>query len=368
MKRDRLFLRLGVAFVTAVAVLGVCFYPSFNRKAPLGYEEKAITEIDALSQRTARDEEKSLIPCGTPFGIKMLTDGAVVVGISSPYESSPKGKGASYAGIKPGDVIVSYGGRKVLSNEDVKEITQKSRGRELPVVIKRDGEEIKLSLTPYYSEEERQFKAGMWLRDSSAGIGMLTFYDPETNSFGGLGHAICDEDTARLMPLSRGQIVRANIIGVNKGNKNGVGELRGVFLGDGAIGIMEKNTPQGVFGKLDKNALQKVTLGKSPMKICKKEDVKRGEAMVITTVSGQLPMAYRARICSVSDTDNKTKNMVVEITDSELLQRTGGIVQGMSGSPIIQDGKLVGAVTHVFVGDQTKGYGIFIENMLETAG
>ena len=371
-KGSLLFLKSFILSLASATVLTLCFFPSLSlegkdsfkaQTAEVSFEEATNQyKIKETKLQTKTDSEEKgeilLVPCGTPFGIKMLTQGAVVVGVDGPYNNIPSGKGAREAGIKTGDIIISYGGKKVFSNEDVKEATKKSGDKKIEIIVKRDGEKKKLFLTPYFSEEEGEFKAGMWLRDSSAGIGTMTFYDPKTRQYAGLGHAICDEDTARLMPLGKGEIVKSTVIGIRKGDKNSAGELRGIFVGNEPTGSLDKNTDQGVFGRL-----YSLPIAKSPLPLGKKEEVKKGSVQIITTIKGQLPMAYGGEITHINSLDGKTKNLIIEITDPRLLNETGGIVQGMSGSPIIQNGKLVGAVTHVFVGDQKKGYGIFAENM-----
>ena len=199
----------------------------------------------------------------------------------------------------------------------------------------------------------------MWVRDSTAGIGTLTFYDQKSQCFGGLGHGICDADTYELMPLRTGDILPVTISGVTKGMRGTPGELRGYFSDDEAIGSLGANTSCGVFGMLEQEPVGTVT------QIGLKQSVQTGEVQILTTIDNEGPKYYSAVLESINyHGDQEGKNFVLRITDSKLLEKTGGIVQGMSGSPIIQNGKLIGAVTHVFVNDPTRGYGIFAENML----
>ena len=199
------------------------------------------------------------------------------------------------------------------------------------------------------------------MRDSTAGIGTITFYNPETGAFGGLGHGICDTDTTELMPLLNGEIVPVTISGVTKGQKGSPGELKGYFASNESVGTLSANVEEGVYGNLDT-----APAGSTPLKAAMKQEVKAGAAQILTTIDGSGPQYYDIQVESIDYHENQSsKNMVIHVTDSALLEKTGGIVQGMSGSPIIQNGKIVGAVTHVFVNDPTRGYGIFAENMLE---
>ena len=309
-------------------------------------------------------EPDTVIPAGTPFGIKMFTDGVMVVGMSDLDISGRAINPAKQAGIKTGDIITSINGEKVNFNEDVGAIIEKSCGRPVRICFVRDGENKQTTLTAVKSPVDGNFRAGMWVRDSSAGIGTMTYYDPQNGTFGGLGHAICDVDTGEMMPLSSGEAVEVTITGVSRGSSGFPGELRGVFASGRTIGELTTNDQTGIYG----NCCYAPATNK-PVKIANRGEIHTGAATIYTTVSGSKPQAFDIRIERIAATDaNPTKNMIIKITDPDLIEITGGIVQGMSGSPIIQDGKLVGAVTHVFVNDPTKGYGIFIENMLDAAG
>ncbi|NLK70166.1 MAG: SpoIVB peptidase [Clostridiales bacterium] len=306
-------------------------------------------------------ETPVLIPGGNPFGIKLLMEGVMVVGMGEVECSDGRICPATEAGIKQGDVIISVDGKKVNSNNDLQKIISESGGSPVNVQINRDGREITFELTPVFSEYNRTYQVGMWVRDSTAGIGTMTFYEPSSGAFGGLGHPICDIDTGSVIPISSGEIVDVKINNVKKGYEGVPGELQGSFISGDAIGILNKNNKYGVFGSL---LIKPDTSKAIPMGL--KQDVRVGEATILTTVDGTIPKEYSISIEKIDYRNNDTaKNMVIKITDKELLEKTGGIVQGMSGSPIIQDGKLVGAVTHVFVNDPSKGYGVFTENMYE---
>lgn len=311
------------------------------------------TKIDTVA-------EKMLVPCGTPFGIKMFTDGVLVVGVNDVQTGSGAVNPAKSAGLKLGDSIISINGKNMYTNEDVGAAVAASEGKSLRLVIKRNGESHALTLTPVKSDSDGKYKAGIWVRDSSAGIGTVTYYDPSNNCFGGLGHAICDVDTGEILPLMSGEIVEVNINGVVKGQAGTPGELRGAFVSPRAVGSLLLNNETGVFGLMD---YCPQTTAKA-MPLAMKQEVKIGKATILTTLDGKAPREYEIEIerASIGST-NLTKNMIIKVTDPELLAKAGGIVQGMSGSPIIQNGKLIGAVTHVLVNDPTKGYGIFAENM-----
>lgn len=299
---------------------------------------------------------------GIPFGIKLYTDGVLVVSLSGVPTKTGTVYPAKNAGIKVGDSVVSVNGQNVYTNEDLADLVKKSNGKKLTFRVKRNKIVFTVELQPVKSIKENCYKAGIWVRDSSAGIGTVTFYDPKTNVLAGLGHAVCDVDTGKVIPISSGEIVPARIYGITKSEVGVPGELRGGFE-KGSFGPLHCNCDRGIYGTVS----AKKMLGKQ-VEILLKQEVKMGEAQIYTTVNGTKPDCYTARIKQIRYRDlSGTRNMVIEITDERLLNLTGGIVQGMSGSPIIQNGKLVGAVTHVFVNNPTKGYAIFAENMLETA-
>lgn len=307
-------------------------------------------------------DEMSVKVLGTPFGIKVYTDGVMVVNMDN--VDSPDGdvNPAKKAGIRVGDTIRSINGKRVYSNEDVADIVSSSNGRKLSVVIVR-GEEIKaVNITPVYSVGSGIYRIGIWVRDSTAGIGTLTFYSPADNIVCGLGHGICDTDTEQLMSVSSGEFVSAEILSCVKGSVGTTGELKGK-LRDKLVGRLLLNSETGVYGEntLDYN-------GDNLVQIALKQEIYDGAAYIYTTVDGNEPNLYTCEIAHRSKYESaSTHNMTVTVTDERLLNSTGGIVQGMSGSPILQNGKLVGAVTHVFVNDPKKGYAIFAENMLKTA-
>ena len=282
--------------------------------------------------------------CGTPFGIKMVTDGVMVVGTGAVTDCNSRAVSpAQTAGIQEGDIILSINGEKISSKKQLTKLVESSAGQPLSLVVRRGEQLTSLHLSPVRSSLDNSYHLGLWVRDSSAGIGTMTFYDPNNGCFAGLGHAICDVDTGQLMPLSHGEIGEASIIGVHAGKSGSPGQLQGAFVANRSIGSLYTNSYNGVYGRLLSQPVDAQTI---PMAQC--QEVRQGPVKILTTVSGQKPQLFDACIEKLSlSQDEPTKNMVLRITDPDLLELSGGIVQGMSGSPIIQDGMLVGAVTHV---------------------
>ena len=296
---------------------------------------------------------------GTPFGIKLYTDGVLVSGFSEVKTDAGTENPAKDAGLKIGDFIVSLNEIKVYSNEEVSNIIKNSEGGLITAKIKQNGKYKIISFYPVKSKTDGIYRAGIWVKDSSAGIGTMTFYSPSSNVVAGLGHGICDSDSGALMSLSSGEFVTAEINSFKKGYKGKTGELNGTFSGK-KIADFQLNRNNGVYG----NVTCDISV-ESLTRVALKQEVRNGDAYILTTIDGNTPDYYTCNI-KIRNMDD-TQSLLVEVTDERLLSTTGGIVQGMSGSPIIQNGKLVGAVTHVLVDDPTKGYGIFAENMLETA-
>lgn len=305
-----------------------------------------------------KTDRKYLAPGGIPFGIKLVSDGVLITAASGINCAGKIIAPARDAGIKCGDVIVSINGNRVYSNKDVlaqmkKEVTLEVRHQ--------NGNLQNYKLQAAHDPSDNSYKLGIWVRDSSAGIGTVTFFDPQSSSFGGLGHPVCDSDTGNALALLSGEVVAAEIDGVVKGKNGSPGRLCGHFLPYKQSGRIFKNDQTGVFG-----TLKNVKTTAEPIPVAFKQEIKTGKATILTTISGTAPEEFEIEIEKICIGSRNTKNMVVHITDERLLSKTGGIVQGMSGSPILQDGKLVGAVTHVFVNDSTRGYAIFAENMLNS--
>lgn len=305
-------------------------------------------------------DETSLTPGGTPFGIKLFTKGVIVIDITNVQTDSGIACPAKLAGILKGDIILTINNIEVSSNEEVAEIIESSGGNNLSVTLKRDNQTIKTLIKPAKSSIDGKYKGGLWVRDSSAGIGTITYYLKDDLRFAGLGHGICDVDTGKIMPINSGEVCEVSINSILKGKAGTPGELRGSFVSDEQVGKLVLNNETGIFGVLNK---EPNNLNSVPIRL--KQEVKKGPAKIICTLDDTGPHEYEINIEKIDlNPKTMTKNMVITVTDANLLSKTGGIVQGMSGSPILQDGELVGAVTHVFVNNPAKGYGIFVENML----
>lgn len=299
--------------------------------------------------------------CGTPFGIKMFSDGALIVGFSDLYTENGQANPAKEAGLKLGDLIVSVDGQPTLSNDALREVIEQTQGRSVTVVYVRDTEQRTTQLTPI-RDDTGQWKAGMWVRDSSAGVGTLTFVDETLGVFAGLGHSINDSDTGKSITLRSGEIVSCEITGCEMGRIGSPGELKGKFVGLNALGTIVLNGSTGVYGTT------RTAFAGQQTEVAFSQEVTVGTAALLTTVHGKEPQVYTVEIEKLNlSGQDENRNLVVHVTDQALLNETGGIVQGMSGSPIIQNGRLVGAVTHVLVNDPTRGYGIFAQTMLEQA-
>lgn len=299
--------------------------------------------------------------CGTAYGIKLYSNGVLVISTQAiETEEGRKNPGQS-AGFRAGDIIKEVDGKKVSCNKDVSEICKNSNGKELEFKVERNGKTITLKLKTVKEKTSGSYKAGLWVRDSTAGIGTMTFYDRETGIFASLGHAICDVDTGIILPLSEGTAVGAKILGCSRGTENEAGELTGAFASEN-IGDLYLNSECGVYGKLyeyDTNA--------PIVPVATSGEIRVGKAQILCSVDSSGPKYYDVEITKILDDDATQKNMTIKITDKRLLDVTGGIVQGMSGTPLIQNGMFIGAVTHVFVGANDEGYAIFAENMLTAA-
>lgn len=298
---------------------------------------------------------------GKPFGMKIYTDGVLVIESSDISTKNGAQNPANKAGIKVGDYIKKVNGQVVSCNEDLLQLVTESQGKTMTVEVMRGDKSFTCNITPVMDKESGLYRIGIWVRDSSAGVGTLTFYSPTNDVVCGLGHGICDADTNTLLEIEQGELVEADIVDVQKGSAGSPGALKGKLSYNTIANIM-LNSNQGVYGIL------KSEIGDNTLtKIALKQEIYNGKAQILCTVNGTTPKLYSCEIKKVGSSNSPTQNMIVTVTDKELINATGGIVQGMSGSPILQDGKLVGALTHVLVNDSLTGYGIYAENMLETA-
>ena len=312
-------------------------------------------------------DDIKLYPGGTSVGIKLSTEGVLVVGFSdietrAGTESSP----AKVAGLQLGDVLLKVNGKDIEGAKDLGSLIKESDTNVVNVEFMRQG--CKFNKDIELVKEGETYKLGLWVRDSTAGIGTLTFYHEGTDTFGALGHPITDGDTNTTFMIKDGDLLSASILSVRKGEKGIPGELRGLFVNEkSSIGTIESNSSSGIFGKTNKPLVNPNF--SEPMSVGFRNEVVEGPATIITTVDEEGPKEYDIEIVKLLQQDKcGPKSMIIRVTDEELLSKTGGIVQGMSGSPIIQNNKIVGAVTHVLINKPDIGYGIYIEWMLEEAG
>ena len=309
--------------------------------------------------RVVQSPRRVVMVSGAPFGIKMFSDGALVVGFSDILGENGYCNPAREAGVKLGDRIISVEGAPVHSNDELSAALKNSQSDTVNLQLERDDQPITLPAHLQHGTAGKG-KLGVWVRDSSAGIGTMTFWEQETGRFAGLGHAISDTDTGRSIALLSGEVSRVNITGFAAGAPGLPGELKGEFLEkSGELGKIASNQAQGVYGTLTE------TLGGTPYEVAAAQEITKGPAQILTTISGTEPQYYDVVIERIAlRTSDPNKNMILRVTDKRLLDSTAGIVQGMSGSPILQNGRLVGAVTHVLVNDPTRGYGIFAQEMI----
>ncbi len=298
-------------------------------------------------------------PLGSAFGIKLYTEGVMVVRTDAVDTAAGSVSPAQKAGLRAGDMILSVDGQTVRSNGQLASLFSESGGRPLILCVQRESAVFRTTLTAERSVSDGKYHAGIWVRDSSAGIGTLTFAVPEYGMFAGLGHAVCDVDTGKRMPLRGGEAVNVHVQGSFKGRAGEPGELCGVFAG-GSIGNLTDNTESGVYGTY---ALFSEAARLLPVAMY--YEVQEGEATILAEVDAEGPKEYGVQITKLfKNPDAMQKNLVVKVTDPALIEKTGGIVQGMSGSPILQNGMIVGAVTHVFIQDSLQGFGIYAQTML----
>lgn len=295
---------------------------------------------------------QELIPGGKALGIKMLTDGVMVAGVQSVETKSGKVSPAEEAGIRKGDIITRIGAMDVSSAVDFTEAVQGLDGGKISVTVDRSGKTRQFNVTPAQAKDG-SWKLGLMLRDGISGVGTLTFYDPATGIYGALGHSISDSETGITLPLGDGSIYDAQVVGIAKGEVGAPGALNGSTDEAAFLGDIQINCGCGIYGAAQFDG--------EPLET---GDIKTGKASIYCTLEGDTVNEYRIEVKRVYENDG-LKTVLITVTDPALIAQTGGIVQGMSGSPIIQEGKLVGAVTHVFVNDPTSGYGISIQDMLE---
>ena len=313
----------------------------------------AVTVLAALllSGGAGAARTEFLIPGGETIGLHLQADGVSVVEFAGDNPS------AKNAGLKKGDRICEINGREVGTTQEIADLVEQSQGRLLTVTVRRGGAEKTLRFAPQKTKEG--WRLGIYVRDGVSGIGTVTYYEPETGAFGALGHGVMDG--SELLQMRSGEVFRASVVSVTPGKAGDPGALQGAAAAGERCGSMEKNTERGVFGEIEPPVQKKAVA------VARAGEVHTGAAQIYSCVKGQTVREYEITILEIDLRDANGRNFLIEVTDPALLAQTGGIVQGMSGSPILQDGKLVGAVTHVLVNEPERGYGIFIENMLDAA-
>lgn len=373
MKKRKMFLSLFSLILCASLMFGVFTSSAFKDTAVADVKLQGVSGklyrlgediLEAIYDKEDKNQiennreniNEKVILGGYPVGLKLYADGVIIVGTEAVDTSTGDVDTAEKAGLAVGDVIKKVNGIKVTTNSEVSQYIENSNGDYLEFEIMRGKELLKVNFCAAFSVSEGKYKAGLWIRDSSAGIGTVTFCT-QNGLFASLGHAVCDIDTKEVLPISQGECTNVNLTGFIKGGSGVTGELCGILEGE-SVGVIYDNGGIGVYGEF--NALPKANL----IEVANTDEVKTGEASIFTTLENGVVTEYKIEIVSVDSDSRENKNLVLKVTDKNLIDKSGGIIQGMSGSPIVQNGKLVGAVTHVFLDDPTGGYGIFAETML----
>lgn len=309
----------------------------------------------------------SVVPLGSTVGLKLYTSGVLVVGMSEiEGQDYQKHKPYENTGIKEGDMIVAVGENTVTCTADLLENVNESKGNNIKLKYVRDGSEIQTSITPVKASDDK-YKLGLWVRDAAAGVGTVSFYEPSTKTFAALGHGIQDVDTQQLLNIAKGDFVTTKIISITKGKKGTPGKIHGSIENTTVIGQVYKNTNFGVYGKLTNTTALNINVNDA-LEVASRDEIKIGPASIICTLEDNKKQEYDVTIEKIYKNNNENnKSMLIKVTDQRLIEKTGGIIQGMSGSPIIQNGKVIGALTHVLVNDPESGYGVFADLMIKQA-
>ena len=310
-------------------------------------------------------ETTEVVPLGNIVGLKLYTNGVLVVGMSE-ISGIDKNKYKPYenTGIVEGDMIVEINEKTVTNTTELIECVNNSKGKQISIKYVRDGEILETNIKPIETSKD-DYKLGLWVRDAAAGVGTISYYEPKSGLFAALGHGIIDVDTEKLLDISSGEFVTTNIVSIVKGEKGNPGKIQGSVEAQQKIGDVYKNTEFGVFGKVSNTSVLNEDLTKT-VKVASRNEIKTGKATIMCTLENNIKKEYEVEIEKIyknNNTDNKS--MVIKVTDKELLEKTGGIIQGMSGSPIMQNGKIIGVLTHVLVSNPTVGYGVFADIMLK---
>jgi len=310
-----------------------------------------------------KDTDKSeiqLVPVGITVGVRFYTDGIMVLGTDKFDDEDGQSQSPSFGKLQAGDILLKADGITMYSHAQLSQAIAATTNC-ITLEILRDGTILTVDIHPAICARDKHPKIGCWVRDSTQGIGTITYYDPATSRFGALGHGILDVDTRKLMKVRHGQIMESQIIDIVKGKKGEPGELIGEIRADSVIGTINKNTSLGLYGDINRGY---EGLPTAALAAARHDQIHQGPAKIFSNIEGGGIKPYDVYIESVNEDSTAEKGLVVRITDQGLITRTNGIVQGMSGSPIVQDDKIVGAITHVFVQNPLRGYGVFIEKMM----
>lgn len=341
--------------IFSIILLIICFFMYINLLA---------IENNEFMQTVNASTTRYVNPIGRTIGLKLYTDGVLVVGMSEidgfdgkkymPYKNS---------GIKEGDMIQQINGQDIKNTEMLTNLVNDSKGEEISIKYKRNGESIYTSITPIKGTNGT-YMLGLWVRDAAAGIGTLTYYEQKTGKFAALGHGITDVDTGSLLNISNGELVTAQIVSIVKGLKGRVGEIRGIIDNGEKIGEIEKNTEIGVYGSVSNLELIN-SIKKDEVQVANRNEIKTGDAVIICQIENGKTEEFDIKIKKIYKNSRDNKSMLIEITDEKIIEKTGGIIPGMSGTPILQNNKFVGAITNVLLNSPTEGYAIFADMMME---
>lgn len=334
---------------------------SLNNSNVTNVEFRLFGKVLLKTSTITKIEKIKVVPVGKIIGLKLYTDGVLVVGISEDKENSVEKE----FDINPGDIILEINGKLVKSINTLKEIVNNSKGENLKLTIMRNGNILNTNIIPTKMEGEK-YQLGLWVKDAATGVGTMTFYEPDSKKFAILGHGITDSDTNKLIKIDYGDLVTAKVISLKRGIENEPGEIKGTIINSQSIGKIDKNTQFGVFGILNNLTSLNIDTSKA-IEIASRDEIKEGEAKIICSINtSNNPKEYQIEIQKIyKENDYNNKSMLIKIVDEELLKETGGIIRGLSGAPIIQNNKFVGAVTNVLVSNPEIGYAVFSDMMIQ---
>lgn len=329
-------------------------------------EVKLFGKINLKNIKITSIDDAKVVPVGKVIGLKLYSNGVLVVGLTEIEDkNNVLKKSYENSDLKAGDTILEINEKQVENISSLKNIVDESNGEKLDITILRNGTIINTSIIPIEIEEKR-YQLGLWVKDAATGVGTMSFYEPQSGGFGILGHGITDSDTNNLINIESGELVTAKIFSIQKGIKDNPGEIKGTIVNQPTIGIINKNTSFGVYGVLNNLTSLNIDITKA-IEVAQRNEIEEGEAEIFCSInSSNVAKKYKMEIEKIYyDNNYNNKSMLIKIIDEELLEETGGIIRGLSGAPIIQNGKFVGAVTNVLVSDPQIGYAVFADIMLK---